>query len=233
MNILITGANRGLGFHMTAEALSRGHRVLAGVRNPATGAAKLDELKARFDGRLTVIGLDVADEQSIGRAASEAGAAADRLDAVVNSAAILAGRSRGLHTLQLEDLEASFRTNLFGPMLVMRAFLPLLLRGANQTVVNVSSEAGSFANAYGGDYPYALTKSALNMFSAQLRRELEPHGIRVYAVHPGWIKTDMGGDQAPGDAAESARGIVDLLEGKRQAEDNALFIDFRGRPMPL
>ncbi|MOA32980.1 C-factor [compost metagenome] len=71
------------------------------------------------------------------------------------------------------------------------------------------------------------------MFSAQIRRELEPQGVLVHALHPGWIKTDMGGEKAPGDADTSAAGILDLIERKTRAEQNALFIDHEGKPMSL
>lgn len=231
MNILITGANRGLGLALAAEACERGHHVLAGVRGPSSSAEGLQELYARFSERLTILPLDVGDENSVRYACEQAANRMTSLDAVINSAAILVGREQKLEELQLEGLEQSFQTNLFGPIMVLKHFLPMLRLGNQQSIINISSEAGSFAGAYGGDYSYALSKSALNMFTAQLRRELEPQDFVVHAVHPGWIRTDMGGEHAPGDAAVAASGILDIIERKKQAE--AMFVDHLGNSMSL
>jgi len=229
MNILITGANRGLGLALASEACERGHHVLAGVRSPGSSAEGLQELLAKFPNQVTILPLDVTDENSVRYAAEQAESRVSRLDAVINSAAILLGRDQKLEQLDLEQVEQSFETNLFGPIIVLKHFLPLLRLGEQQCIINISSEAGSFTGAYGGDYSYALSKSALNMFSAQLRSELAPQGFVVHALHPGWIKTDMGGNQAPGDATVSAAGILNIIERKLNAE--ALFIDHNGAPM--
>ncbi|MGO4543479.1 SDR family oxidoreductase [Paenibacillus sp. 2TAB23] len=231
MNLLITGANRGLGLALANEACERGHHVLAGVRSPGSSAEGLLKLASAFPEKVTIVPLDVTDEQSVRYAYEQVASRYDRIDGIINSAAILLGREQKLGELNLEQLEQSFQTNLFGPIAVLKHFLPLLVNGEKPTVINISSEAGSFAGAYGGDYSYAMSKSALNMFSAQIRNELAPHGVLVHALHPGWIRTDMGGDQAPGDAANSAKGILDIVERKKAAD--ALFIDHTGAPMPL
>ncbi|WP_141500495.1 SDR family oxidoreductase [Paenibacillus luteus] len=231
MNILITGANRGLGLALATEACKRGHHVIAGVRSPGSDAEGLQKLLAAFPEQVTILPLDVADENSVRYASEQAGSRLSSLDAVINSAAILLGRDQKLEQLDMEQVEQSFQINLYGPIVVLKHFLPLLRQGSQQVIINISSEAGSFAGAYGGDYSYALSKSALNMFSAQLKRELAPAGIIVHALHPGWIKTDMGGDQAPGDAASSAVGILNLVERKTTADE--LFIDHSGSAMRL
>ncbi|MGO4695025.1 SDR family oxidoreductase [Paenibacillus sp. 2TAB26] len=231
MNILITGANRGLGLAIASEACERGHYVLAGVRSPGSSAEGLQELLTKFPDQVTILPLDVADENSVRYASEQAENRVRSLDAVINSAAILLGRDQKLEQLDLEQVEQSFQTNLFGPIVVLKHFLPMLRQGERQSIINISSEAGSFTGAYGGDYSYALSKSALNMFSAQLRNELAPQGIVVHALHPGWIRTDMGGEQAPGDATVSAAGILNIVERKTEAD--ALFIDHNGAPMNL
>jgi NAD(P)-dependent dehydrogenase (short-subunit alcohol dehydrogenase family) len=231
MNILITGANRGLGLALASEACVRGHHVLAGVRSPGSSAEGLQELITRFPSQITVLPLDVTDENSVRYASAQAASRVRCLDAVINSAAILLGRDQKLEQLDLEQVEQSFQTNLFGPIVVLKHFLPLLRQGERQSIINISSEAGSFTGAYGGDYSYALSKSALNMFSAQLRSELAPQGFVVHALHPGWIKTEMGGEQAPGDATVAAAGIMNIVERKTEAK--ALFIDHNGAPMNL
>jgi len=231
MNILITGANRGLGIALATEACERGHHVLAGIRSPGSSAEGLQELCTKFAGQVTILPLDVADENSVRYGVEQAESRVSSLDAIINSAAILLGRDQKLEQLDMEQVEQSFQTNLFGPINVLKHFLPLLRKGERPSIINISSEAGSFAGAYGGDYSYALSKSALNMFSAQIRRELEPQGFVVHAIHPGWIRTDMGGENAPGDAAVSAAGILNIVERKTKAD--TLFIDHHGAPMKL
>lgn len=233
MDVLITGANRGLGLELTAEAVARGHHVWAGVRSPGSSTERLHALLEQYPEQLTILPLDIADENSVRYAYEQMASRVDRLDAVINSAAILLGRDQRLEQLDFDQVEQSFQTNLFGPMLVLKYFLPLLRNGEKQAILNISSEAGSFAGAYGGDYSYALSKSALNMFTAQLRTEFVPQGYAVYAIHPGWIRTDMGGEQAPGDAAVAAAGIIDLAERKAEPEHQVWFIDHEGQPMSL
>jgi NAD(P)-dependent dehydrogenase (short-subunit alcohol dehydrogenase family) len=235
MNVLITGANRGLGFQLAQRGAERGHVILAGVREASltTRTEALRELQDQFPGLIHIIPLDVSDETSIQEGVRIASDFCSHLDAVVNNAGILLSRDRKLESLDVHDLEQTFRINLYGPMLVLKHFLPLLSQGSAQTIINVTSESGSYSNAYGGDFPYALSKAALNYFSSQMRNHLRDKDIRVYAVHPGWIKTDMGGDQAPGDPKETADGILGLIERTADVRTDQVFVDFRGQPMPL
>jgi NAD(P)-dependent dehydrogenase (short-subunit alcohol dehydrogenase family) len=233
MKLLITGANRGLGLALTSEAVKRGHTVYGGVRNPDQQGDGLNQLTSDFPNQVYPLRLDVTDEKTCQDASSSLEKENISLDVIVNNAAILNERSSKIEELDMEKVEQSFNINLYGPMRVVKHFLPLVNKGPNASIINISSEAGSFQNAYGGDYPYALTKSSLNMFSAQLRKYLAEDQVSVYAVHPGWIKTDMGGEKAPGTPGESAQGILDIIEQKMVPEDKASFINFKGEPMPL
>lgn len=228
MNILITGAGRGLGYELTREAVERGHTVWAGVRSPESSAGSLKDLQQAYPDRVKLLPLDVSDEGVIAYASGQLERLGVALDVVINNAAILLGRGQKLENLNMEEVEQSFRINLFGPMAVMKYMAPLMQKGERQAIINISSEAGGFAGAYGGDYGYALSKSGLNMFTAQLRKEFGPKGYVVYAVHPGWIKTDMGGESAPGDAGESASGIMDLIERKVTPPEGAFFVNADG-----
>jgi NAD(P)-dependent dehydrogenase (short-subunit alcohol dehydrogenase family) len=116
---------------------------------------------------------------------------------------------------------------------VVKHFLPLLMMGDRSSIINISSEAGSMSNAYAGDYAYASSKTALNMFTQQLNQYVKSKKINVYSIHPGWIKTDMGGDRAPGDPIDTAEGIFDIIEGKREIDSQNVFITYEGQPMPL
>mgnify|MGYP001160548782 FL=1 len=232
MRMLITGASRGLGFALAAAAAERGHQVYAGVRT-MTEEGPLPSLCKRYPDRVEAVLLDVTNENTIAAIKDRFVAEGTKLDAIVNNAAVLLGREKSIEELDMDEVEYTFDVNVFGPLRVVKHMLPLLRDGKNSIVLNVSSEAGSFQNAYGGDYPYALSKSALNMFTKQLRAAVKERGIRVYAVHPGWIRTDMGGEKAPGDPAVSARNLLDLIEGKIAVDENLFFIDHQGKAMPL
>lgn len=232
MNLLITGASRGLGLAMAAEALERGHRVYAGVRDPEKKNARLIELESRFGGKLVCVRLDVTDESGIAELAAEMNREGRTLGAIVNNAAVLEERNTPIERVDMEAVARSFDINLFGTMRVAKHFLPLLTE-ENASFVNISSEAGSLTNAYPGDYPYAISKAALNMLTEQLRKYLQDRGIAVYSIHPGWMKTDMGGEQAPTDPRKSAAGILDLIERKVVPDAKFHFIDYTGKEMAI
>lgn len=130
-------------------------------------------------------------------------------------------------------MKTTFEVNLYGPMNVIKHMGSLLADNSGAAIVNISSEAGSVALSYGGDYPYAMSKNALNMLTKMVGSELQSRGIRVLAVHPGWIRTDMGGDKAPLSADVSANGILDLLERKTRIAEELYFVDHTGRSMPI
>jgi len=231
MNLLITGAGRGLGHEIAAEALERGHRVVAGVRSPADNG-KLASLAGKYGARLETARLDVTDEAGIAALASDMKREGRTLGAIVNNAAILAARSTPIEQLDMDEVARSFDINLYGPMRVVKHFLPLLTE-PGAALINISSEAGSITNAYPGDYPYAISKTALNMFSQQLLAYVKDRGVQVLSVHPGWMKTDMGGENAPTDPRQSAHGIVDMIEGKVVPASRFNFVDYTGKEMPI
>jgi len=230
MNILITGASRGLGCAIAAEALTRGHAVIAGVRAP--DEERLGKLAAEYGGRLRTEQLDVTDEAGIAALAARLKREGVTLGAIVNNAAILAARDTPIEALAIEDLARSLDVNLYGPVRIVKHLLPLLTE-PGAAVVNISSEAGSITNAYPNDYPYGISKAALNMFTRQLHGYLKERGILSLSVHPGWMRTDMGGPDAPTDPKRSASGILDLIERKTPADAKLQFVDYTGREMQI
>ncbi|EOS54645.1 SDR family NAD(P)-dependent oxidoreductase [Paenibacillus barengoltzii] len=232
MKLIVTGAGKGLGLEIVGEALRRGHEVAAGMRSLETNVDALKERQEGASGKLTLLELDVDEEDSIAKAKEAMAARWGTVDALINNAGILLARDQSIERLEFAAVENTFRTNLYGPMKMVKHFLPLLKESDRPFILNVSSEAGCFAGAYGGDYPYALSKAALNYFTAQLRKELVPQGFGVYAMHPGWIRTPMGGSQAPGDPLDSAKAILDLAEGKLKADTDAVMIGIDGKAMP-
>lgn len=234
MNLLITGASRGLGYEMTAEALKRGHTVIASVRRQGAGASngKMAELTDKHGDRLIVADLNVTDEAGIAALASKLKDEGRALGAIVNNAAILLARNTSIEKLDMDEVIKTFDTNLFGPLRVVKHFLPLLT-GRDSSVINISSEVGSFSVAYPDDYPYTISKSALNMFSEQLQVYVKDRGIQVLSIHPGWMKTDMGGVNAPTNPREAATGILDLIERKVVPKTRFQFVDYSGKELPI
>ncbi|WP_138493693.1 SDR family NAD(P)-dependent oxidoreductase [Paenibacillus pinistramenti] len=237
MNILIAGASRGLGLELVMEALERGHSVIAGVRNPEEKGSRLQQLAGsdsdpNIRERLQLVKLDVQDESSIAEAAADLNNKGISLHAIVNNAAILNARNTPIEELDLNDVQTAFDINLFGPIRVVKHMLPLLSE-AEASIINVSSEAGSLTNAYPNDYPYGMTKTALNMFTLQLGSLLKGRDTQVLSVHPGWMRTDMGGEEAALDPRASAKGILDLIERRTAVSSRYHFVDYTGADMTI
>lgn len=234
MNIFITGGNRGLGLELVLEAAGRGHHIYATVRGEQGADQLTQALQEHTDlhGEVTVLQADVRDEASIKAVAEQVKQEGIKLDSIVNSAAVLLGRESDIESLNISDVELSFDINLFGPLRVVKHLLPYLTEREG-SIINISSEAGSIHRAYGGDYPYGLSKAALNMFSQQLKQLLANRGIDVWSIHPGWMRTDMGGSKAPLSPRESAAAIIDIIERKVKIDAEMSFIDYRGEAMDL
>lgn len=233
MNLLITGAGRGLGLQLTTLAVERGHAVVACVREASEASEGLLRLASAHGDRVRIERLNVTREEEAERLAAKLADEGAELHGIINNAGILLGREHPIESLPLHLVKLTFDVNVFGPIVVAKHLAPLLADDAGSVVLNISSEAGSVANAYGGDYPYAMSKATVNMFSKQLKSALHKRGIRVFAVHPGWIRTDMGGQSAPLEASASASGILDIAEGKTKIADELVFVDYSGREMPL
>lgn len=209
-NILITGANRGLGLALTEQLLRAGHSVHALNRHDSPGIADLLE---KYPTRLTCYSCDVTDETSIRQALEQVAARTGSLDIILNNAAVHLDQAR----LPLESVDFSvylpaFQANTVGPLMVIKYALPLVRKGVRKLIVNFSSEAGSIGSCWRkSEYSYCMTKAALNMGSRILQNYLKDEGIRVLALHPGWFTSDMGGENAPITPVQAAEPIVKLL----------------------
>jgi NAD(P)-dependent dehydrogenase (short-subunit alcohol dehydrogenase family) len=228
-SVLVTGANKGLGLCLVEAFLATDARVFAGFRAPAPA---LDELAARNPGRLTLLALDVTDAAQVRSAADAVREQGPGLDILINNAAILPEAGRGpLASLNVELGRELFDTNALGPLRVTQAFLPLLRAGKRKLVVNVSSEAGSVGDcSRTEEHLYCMTKAALNMQSAILRNDLGREGFEILAVHPGWMRTEMGGPNARIDPRDAADGIVALTRRRRSAAE-PFYVDYRGEAL--
>jgi NAD(P)-dependent dehydrogenase (short-subunit alcohol dehydrogenase family) len=228
-SILITGAGRGLGLYLVHRYLEAGFVVFAGTRKPAANLVKLRESSPD---RLFEISLDVTSRQSLATAATEVAKRVTAVDILMNNAAILPEAGRGsLEELAVDVGLQVFDVNALGPLRTTQAFLPLVEKSQRRLIVNISSEAGSIGDCWRKDeFLYCMSKSALNMQTAILKNLLSPRGIELLAIHPGWLRTDMGGPNADLDPREAAEGIFELTTRAKQS-GLATYIDHRGKPM--
>jgi NAD(P)-dependent dehydrogenase (short-subunit alcohol dehydrogenase family) len=202
---LVTGANKGIGFEVARELARMGLRVFLGARKVEAGRAAAEKLKA--DGDIAFLEIDVSDAASIHRAAEELAGQTDRLDVLVNNAGILLDEDKDALTITPEIFEATLRTNTLGPWLVAQAFAPLLKKSREPRIVNVSSGGGQLEDGADGWAPaYCVSKTALNGVTVQLAAALPK--CAVNSVCPGWVRTDMGGENATRSVAEGAATIV-------------------------
>lgn len=228
--VLITGANRGLGLAFTRESLARGQRVFATCRHP-DDAGELQALTAEHPDRLTVLRLDVTDEETIEAAARAVRSEEGALDLLINNAGTNPSGERIGH-LDAETMLHTYHVNSVGPMLVTQAYLDLLRAGDDPKILNISSTSGSLARkSSGGGYSYSSSKAALNMLTRALAFDLQSDHVIVVAIHPGWVRTDMGGGAAPLAPTESVRGVLDVADGL-SLTDTGKFYTYEGRQAP-
>ena len=224
---LVTGANRGLGLEFVRQLLAAGDHVIATCRHPGRATA-LNTLTGEHPGRLHVLPLALADPRTHAELARELPlvlGADGRLGLLVNNGGVLHSGERFGH-VEPAQLQDSLRVNAAGPFLLTQALAPVLADGA--VVVNMSSRLGSIASVEGFNTPtYAISKAALNMATVLLARALAERGITVIAVSPGWVRTDMGGKDAPVEPVDSVTGLLAQVERATLA-DSGRFIDYRG-----
>jgi NAD(P)-dependent dehydrogenase (short-subunit alcohol dehydrogenase family) len=227
-SVLITGANRGLGASLTSRFASEGWLVFAGQRALASSRTPARDVS----GRVTLLGLDVLDEASVAVAVKKVSERTRGLDVLINNAAVNPEPDgKALGELDFDAIRFAYDVNALGPLRVTQAFVSLLERGERRLVVNVSSEAGSLQRSWRDKgFGYCMSKAALNMQTTMLNLALKPKGIDVLSLHPGWVRTDMGGANAALDPAESAEGIYRVVS--RADADTPRFLQHDGQPFP-
>jgi NAD(P)-dependent dehydrogenase (short-subunit alcohol dehydrogenase family) len=230
--VLITGADKGLGFALTTRFLRAGFHVFGGAYS---SSASFSALLQEFPGRLTVVPLDVTDVGSIRAAVKRVAEQAPALDILINNAGVhLETEETPLEELDFTDghLEKTMAVNAFGPLRMVQQFLPLLAEGGRKRILNISSESGSITDCTRQKvFAYCMSKSALNMQSKLLQNYLGPRGFKVLAIQPGWMRTDMGGPNAEIAPEESAEGIF-ALAMKSWAPEDVIYLDYQGNPLP-
>ncbi|RLQ88207.1 SDR family oxidoreductase [Notoacmeibacter ruber] len=201
--ILITGVSRGIGRAMAKEALSRGHQVIGTARSDDD----FGDLKG--EGGFTPMVLDVTSRDALAKAASDLD---QPVDILINNAGVKGPNGSILSVDDMDGFLKTLQVNALGPLMVTQAFVPALKKSDEGKVLIVSSQMGDL-NDSPGNIAYRTSKTAVNKIGRALATELRDDGIAVANLHPGWVRTDMGGSSASISPEESAKGILDLAEG--------------------
>ncbi len=226
--LLLTGANRGIGLGLARAYAGDGWRVIATCRDPAA-ARELSDLAAASAGRVTVHALDVTDGAAVTALARQR--KGEAIDVLLNNAGVgESGYAFGKtdYTAWAHTLDA----NAMGPQRMAEAFADSVARSAKRTIVGITSLMGSMAdNGSGGYVAYRSSKAALNMVIVTLAVDLAPRGITAIAIHPGWVKTDMGGPGAKLSVAQSVANMRKIIDRATLAESGKFF-NHSGEELP-
>jgi NAD(P)-dependent dehydrogenase (short-subunit alcohol dehydrogenase family) len=239
----ITGGNRGLGFQTALDLKNEGVKVVIGSRDAKQGAQAIEKLRAAGVDA-DAIQFDITNAADHKAAYDYFNSKYGRLDILVNNAGIAGGRFPGVgpehraSDVPLDLLHKVFETNFFAPVALTKTLLPLLQKSPAGRIVNLSSILGSLTlhadpkspiyNAK--SFAYDASKTALNAFTVHLAYELRDTKIKVNSAHPGWVKTDMGGEQAPMELAEGSKTSVELATLPDNGPTGGYF--HLGKPLP-
>jgi NAD(P)-dependent dehydrogenase (short-subunit alcohol dehydrogenase family) len=219
-HVFITGANRGIGLEFVRHYAADGWTVTATARDPDSAT----ELKA-VAGDVTVHGLDVADRAAIRALADTTGP----VDHLIANAGVMGLGNENFGSLDYGAWAKVLEINVLGAVATLEAFAPKLASGSKAAAL--SSLMGSIDDASSGMFAYRTSKAALNMAMKLIAAELEPKGIGVCALHPGWVQTSMGGPNAKITTEESVAGLRKVIEGLKPG-DGQLFVSYAGESLP-
>ena len=224
---LVTGANKGIGLETARQLLALGFTVLVGARDTGRGSAAATTLGAGAH----FVHLDMSKSNSFSDITSRIESEFGKLDVLVNNAGV--GLDWGVppSEVTIDQLRETFETNVFGVIALTQSLLPLLKRSEAGRIVNLTSNIASLTIQSGSrelkDYiaavAYCSSKAALNMFTVLLAKELRETNIKVNSAHPGWVQTDMGGEQAPLKIEDGAKTSVFLATLPEDGPTGKLF----------
>jgi NAD(P)-dependent dehydrogenase (short-subunit alcohol dehydrogenase family) len=218
---LVTGTNRGIGLEICRQLASRGITVIMTARNMQAGRPLVNELRKQWK-HVWFHQLDVQDEKSIQDMHQYMDISYGKLDILVNNAGVFLDDGKSALDLDMDTLRSTMETNLYGPIRLIQVMMPLLKKSEDARVINLSSTMGQFAELGQRSAAYRISKAALNAVTVIFSAELSADNIKVNSVHPGWVKTDMGGPGATRSVEEGADSVVWLATADKIP--NAKFI---------
>ncbi|MEQ1866280.1 MAG: SDR family oxidoreductase [Micropepsaceae bacterium] len=226
--VLITGANRGLGLEFVRQYATDGARVLACARVPA-GAKALLDLAAASAGKITVHPLDVSSDASVAHLKEELGDLP--IDILINNAGVYGGDHQQASDLDLSAWMRTLNVNTLGPVRVFQALRPNLMKGHDKKAIAITSGMGSTARHDGGALIYRSSKAALNNVMRGLSLALKGDGLTLVLMHPGWVKTDMGGANAALTPEQSISALRKVIAGLKPS-GSGVFLNYDGSELP-
>ncbi len=227
--VVVTGTDYGLGRAFVEEFGKRGFHVFAGSHELARQKLGPREISAT----LTELPLDVTDPTLVKALAEAVAARTTGLDILVNNAGVNPEKGVPIEVLDFDVVRRVLDVNALGPLRMAQALLPLLERGTQKTIVNVSSEAGSLTTCGRSSwFGYCMSKAGLNIQTRILQNHLAAHGFRVFSVHPGWLKTPMANFEGPVAPEDSAARIAELALDRKRAVASNGFVQWDGSTHP-
>lgn len=222
---LITGANRGIGLEFVKQYAADGWKAIATCRHPE----EAEQLNA-LEGDIQVHPLDVTDFARIEALARKL--SGEPIDLLINNAGIYGPRVSPYDSIDYAAWADVLRVNTMSPLKVSAVFADAVARSGLKRIVTITSQMGSIAdNSSGGSYIYRSSKAALNAAMKSLAHDIKGKQITVAVLHPGWVRTDMGGSGATIDPSESVAGMRQVIDGLR-LEDSGRFLAYDGRELP-
>lgn len=227
-SVLVTGSNRGLGLEWCRQYAEAGWHVFATCRHPETADALHD--LAREHSKLSVHRLDVTRPESVYAVRAEL--QHETIDVLINNAGIYLEKYAPTNALRYDEWQQTLEVNTLSPLRVTEALLELVARSQRRLVVAISSHMGSIAEISApGDTYYRSSKAALNAAMKGFSLALRERGVGVLLLHPGWVKTRMGGWDAPLTAAESVAGMRTLVDAF-SLDQSGRFLRYNGTEIP-
>jgi NAD(P)-dependent dehydrogenase (short-subunit alcohol dehydrogenase family) len=227
--VFVSGANRGIGFEFARQLAEKSEVVIAGYRDPDKSREILK--MAEKGDHVQVFKGDVTDQDSLRILHDFIADHYGRLDLLINNAGIHLDYSTPIDEVEPDNIIENFRVNVLGPFLTSKILRPLLAKGNGPKIVNISSQMGSIEQTSGNATPYRISKAALNMLTKNQALEYINDGIVTIAMHPGWVRTDMGGSEAPLSPVESVSQMLEVIDNLSEP-DNGTFLGFDGKTRP-
>ena len=221
--VLITGANRGIGLELTRRYLDNGDNVIACCRTPEN-ANDLNALK-QAGAALEIYALEVSDNSSI--TALKEAVGTRPMDILINNAGVIGPDRQSVRDMDFDGFLDALNINTLSPLRMLQAFLPNLKAAPQPKAITISSRMGSFTSTATDRVAYRTSKSAVNRLMFAAADDLKSDGIVVAVMHPGWVRTDMGGPSATLSPPESAAGLANVIE-KLTLSDSGGFFDCDG-----
>ena len=223
MNVVITGANRGIGLELVKQFNDKDYNVYGSSRNPLASTGLQEEI-----GLDKIIPLDMGDTNSIETFCKQIqNLTNSKIDILINNAAVR-GEKGNPEILDPNVIRDTFNINAVGPVMLIKN-LGNSLQGTK--IINITSGMGSISRTTSGDMSYRMSKAALNMAGRNLHMQMKEYNTIIVQIHPGWVRTDMGGMNAAISVEESAKGIINTIENLTPKKSGTFF-DYKGDQIP-